>query len=116
MLTQFVEQDQVTGEATTAAAREAQPDVESVVQAESAAEALDAVARGKFDVAVVELSLADRVGTELISQLKAAGGTRVLVLSTYRDELRVAEAMRYSLVVSLPSVWWMIWNCFGWPR
>ena len=77
-----------------AAALEAQPDVESVVQAESAAEALDAVARGKFDVAVVELSLADRVGTELISQLKAAGGTRVLVLSTYRDELRVAEAMR----------------------
>lgn len=77
-----------------AAALEAQPDVEAVVHAESARDALSAMARQKFDVAVLELSLTDRAGTELIRQIKAAGETRVLVLSTYRDEFRVAEAMR----------------------
>jgi DNA-binding NarL/FixJ family response regulator len=43
---------------------------------------------------VVELSLADRSGVELIRELRAIGEPRVVVLSTHRDEFRVAEAMR----------------------
>jgi DNA-binding NarL/FixJ family response regulator len=77
-----------------ASALAAEPDFSLVVQAESAREALSAQQRHKFDVAVIELSLADRYGTELIRQIKAAGDTRVLVLSMFKDEFRVGEAMR----------------------
>jgi DNA-binding NarL/FixJ family response regulator len=69
-------------------------DFELVVQVESAREALAARARHAFDVVIVELSLPDRSGAELIRQLKAMGDTRVLVLSTHRDEFSVGEAMR----------------------
>src|SRR4051794_15345495 len=72
----------------------AQEDVELVVQAESAREAVAAQQRHKFEVAVIEFSLADRSGTELIRQIKAFAETRVLVLSTSRDEFSVGEAMR----------------------
>jgi DNA-binding NarL/FixJ family response regulator len=72
----------------------AQPGIDSVVQAESAREALSAQGRHGCRVALVELSLADRSGTELIRQLKSASDIRVIVLSMYRDEFRVAEAMR----------------------
>lgn len=72
----------------------AEPDFSLIVQAESAREALNAQQRHKFSVAVIELSLADRYGTELIRQIKAAGDTRVLVLSMFKDEFRVGEAMR----------------------
>ncbi len=65
-----------------------------VDQAESAREALAAREKHAFEVAVVELALPDRSGAELIRQLKALGETKVLVLSTYRDEFSVGEAMR----------------------
>jgi len=71
-----------------------EPDVTLVIEAESAKEALAQKNRQHFDVVVLELSLADRCGTELIRQLKSYGETRVLVLSTFRDEFRVGEAMR----------------------
>jgi len=77
-----------------ATALEAMPDVALVCHAESAREALILQQRHHFDVAVIELSLPDRSGTELIRQLKAIADTRVVVLSTFRDEFRVAEAMR----------------------
>jgi DNA-binding NarL/FixJ family response regulator len=67
---------------------------ELVDQAESAREALAAREKHAFEVAVVELALPDRSGAELIRQLKALGETKVLVLSTYRDEFSVGEAMR----------------------
>jgi DNA-binding NarL/FixJ family response regulator len=77
-----------------AAALGARPDVELVAQAENAREALKAHLQHRFHVAVIELSLSDRSGTELIRQLKAVADTRVIVLSIYRDEFRVGEAMR----------------------
>jgi DNA-binding NarL/FixJ family response regulator len=65
-----------------------------VAQAESAQEAIAAQARSPFDVVILELSLPDRSGAELIRRLKDLGETRVLVLSTCRDEFSVGEAMR----------------------
>jgi DNA-binding NarL/FixJ family response regulator len=71
-----------------------EPDVTLVVEAESAKDALSQKNKQSFDVVVIELSLADRCGVELIRQLKSYGESRVLVLSTFRDEFRVGEAMR----------------------
>jgi DNA-binding NarL/FixJ family response regulator len=71
-----------------------QEDVELVVQAESAREAVAAQQKHKFEVAIVEFSLADRSGAELIRQLKTINDVRVLVLSSCRDEFSVGEAMR----------------------
>jgi DNA-binding NarL/FixJ family response regulator len=86
--------DQNVVRETLAKALRDEPDVTLVVEAESAKEALGLKQRHTFDVVVIELSLADRCGTELIRQIKAFGETRVLVLSTFRDEFRVGEAMR----------------------
>lgn len=77
-----------------AKALQAEPDVELVLQAESAREAQSLLQRHKADVTIVELSLPDRAGTELIRQVKAQSGSKVVVLTSYRDEFRVAEAMR----------------------
>lgn len=71
-----------------------QPDVETVSHAESAKDAVSAQQQCPSDVVLTELSLSDRAGTELIRELKAFPGTRVLVLSAHRDDYRVAEAMR----------------------
>jgi DNA-binding NarL/FixJ family response regulator len=86
--------DQNVVRETLAKALRDEPDVTLVVEAESAKEALGLKQRHAFDVVVIELSLADRCGTELIRQIKSFGETRVLVLSTFRDEFRVGEAMR----------------------
>jgi DNA-binding NarL/FixJ family response regulator len=86
--------DQNVVRETLAKALRDEPDVTLVVEAESAKEALGLKQRQSFDVVVIELSLADRCGTELIRQIKSFGETRVLVLSTFRDEFRVGEAMR----------------------
>lgn len=71
-----------------------QPGITEVVQAGSVREALGAPALRRCRVALVELSLADRSGTELIRELKSIAGMRVIVLSMHRDEFRVTEAMR----------------------
>ncbi|MRG90482.1 response regulator [Polyangium spumosum] len=89
----LVDDQNVVRESLAKALRD-EPDVTLVVEAESAREALSQKNRQPFDVVVIELSLADRCGTELIRQLKSFGETRVLVLSTFRDEFRVGEAMR----------------------
>jgi DNA-binding NarL/FixJ family response regulator len=89
----LVDDQNVVRESLAKALRD-EPDVTLVVEAESAKEALGHKNGQAFDVVVIELSLADRCGTELIRQLKSYGETRVLVLSTYRDEFRVGEAMR----------------------
>jgi DNA-binding NarL/FixJ family response regulator len=72
----------------------AQRGIDAVIQAESAREALAALGRQRCEVAVVELSLWDRSGTELVREIKEQGETKVVVLSSYRDQFRVAEAMR----------------------
>jgi len=89
----LVDDQNVVRESLAKALRD-ESDVTLVIEAESAKEALGHKNRQPFDVVVIELSLADRCGTELIRQLKSFGETRVLVLSTYRDEFRVGEAMR----------------------
>jgi DNA-binding NarL/FixJ family response regulator len=65
-----------------------------VVDVESAGEAIATQECHRFDVAVVEPALPDKAGIELIRRIKAGGQTRVLVLSIWRDELSVGEAMR----------------------
>ena len=72
----------------------AQPEVELLVQAETVRDAFAAQQKHRFDVAVIEFALPDRSGAELIRQLKTLGDTRILVLSTCRDEFSVGEAMR----------------------
>jgi DNA-binding NarL/FixJ family response regulator len=72
----------------------AQRGIDAVIQAESAREALAVLGRQRCHVAVLELSLGDRAGTEVIREMKSTGDIKVIVLSTYRDEFRVAEAMR----------------------
>ncbi|HRI65225.1 MAG TPA: response regulator, partial [Polyangium sp.] len=47
-----------------------EPDVTLVVEAESAKDALAQKNKQTFDVVVIELSLADRCGIELIRQIK----------------------------------------------
>jgi DNA-binding NarL/FixJ family response regulator len=71
-----------------------QEGISAVHEVESAREGLAAQERHPFDVAIVEFALPDRSGAELIRQIKALGDTRVLVLSTCRDEFSVGEAMR----------------------
>lgn len=92
MLVLLIDDQNVVRE-SLAYALEARRGIAGVIQAESARDALAELSRQRCQVAVLELSLADRAGTELIRQIKATGDTKVIVLSTYRDEFRVAEAM-----------------------
>ena len=71
--------DQNVVRETLANALTAEEGIDLVVQAEGAKEALLHQQRHRFDVAVIELSLADRTGTELIHELKKFADTRVLV-------------------------------------
>ncbi len=71
-----------------------QDGIGEVVDVETAREALVAQQARPFHVAIIEFALPDRSGAELIRQLKAAADTRVLVLSSCRDEFSVGEAMR----------------------
>jgi len=72
-----------------------EPDVELVGEAATAAEALAGVADARPDVVIVDLHLPDRDGPDLIIALRAAlPSARLLVVSGYDDEYRVAEALR----------------------
>jgi DNA-binding NarL/FixJ family response regulator len=86
--------DQNVVRETLANALTAEEGIDLVIQAEGAKEAVTLQQRHRFDVAVIELSLADRTGTELIRELKTFADTRVLVLSVLHDEFSVGEAMR----------------------
>jgi DNA-binding NarL/FixJ family response regulator len=89
----LVDDQNVVREALAEALR-ALDGVAIVVEADSARGALEEQQRHRFDVAIVELSVADRTCVDLIRGLKEAAETRVLILSTYRDEFSVGEAMR----------------------
>jgi DNA-binding NarL/FixJ family response regulator len=89
----LVDDQNVVREALALALR-TQSEIELVVQAETARDAVAAQQRHRFDVAVIEFALPDRSGAELVRQIKGAADTRVLVLSTSRDEFSVGEAMR----------------------
>ena len=66
-----------------------------VGQAGTAGEALREIPKLKPDVVLVDLNIPDRDGMELLATLRAQiPSARLLVLSGYDDEFRVAEALR----------------------
>jgi DNA-binding NarL/FixJ family response regulator len=68
-----------------------QPDLTVCGETDSAPQALEAIARAKPDVAIVDLSLKDSSGFDLIKNLKQSeAGAAVLVLSMH-DEAHYAE-------------------------
>jgi len=78
-----------------AKALEAEPGISVVGQAGTAARALSEVASIKPDVVLVDLNIPDRDGIELLCALRVAvPNAKLLVLSGYDDEFRVAEALR----------------------
>jgi len=72
-----------------------QPDLVVCGEAESAAAALEALAGARIDLAVVDLSLQDSAGLELIKSLqKADPALPVLVLSMHDESLYAARVFR----------------------
>ena len=72
-----------------------EPDLEVVGAAGTAAEALASVAEAAPDVVLVDLHLPDRDGPDLIAALCVLlPGAKLVVVSSYDDEYRVAEALR----------------------
>jgi two-component system nitrate/nitrite response regulator NarL len=70
-------------------------DLELAGQAGTAADALAQCATSRPDVVLVDLNLPDRDGSEVIVALRAGvPGAKVVVVSAYSDEYRVAEALR----------------------
>ena len=66
------------------------PEINVCGEAETAEEALDGICRTKADAAIVDLSLKEGSGIELIKAIRARSpGTAVLVLSMH-DERRYA--------------------------
>ena len=71
------------------------PDLTVVGHSGTAAQALRETAQLRPDVVLVDLSIPDRDGMELLGSLRAQlSNARLLVLSAYDDEYRVAEALR----------------------
>ena len=72
-----------------------EPDLALVGQAGTAVDALRETMTTKPDVVLVDLNIPDRDGIELLGSLRAQLPTaKLLVLSGYDDEYRVAEALR----------------------
>ncbi len=72
-----------------------EPDMAVVGQAGTAGDALRETSSLKPDVVLVDLNIPDRDGIELIGALRAQlPNAKLLVLSCYDDEFRVAEALR----------------------
>jgi DNA-binding NarL/FixJ family response regulator len=73
----------------------AEPDMTVVGQAGTAADALRETSLCKPDVVLVDLNIPDRDGIELLGALRVQlPHAKLLVLSGYDDEFRVAEALR----------------------
>lgn len=71
------------------------PDLTLTGHAGTAAEALSRCPEVRPDIIVIELALPDRDGAEVIAALRGAvPGAKVIVVSGYDDEYRVAEALR----------------------
>lgn len=78
-----------------ARALDAEPGMSVVGQAGTATEALGDIPASEPDVVLVDLNIPDRDGIELLGSLHAMySELRLLVLSGYDDEYRVAEALR----------------------
>jgi len=72
-----------------------QPDLQVVAEAASSSEALEAVRRQDIDVAVFDLSMPGRCGSEMISHAKSLRPEmRVLVLTMHAEEPHVTQSLR----------------------
>ncbi len=72
-----------------------QPDFEIAAEAESGVEAIDAAARERPDVAIVDIGMPGLNGIEATAQIvKRCPGTVVLILSMHSDERYVARAVK----------------------
>lgn len=72
-----------------------QPDMQVVAEASTAHEALQALKDHDVDVAVLDLSMPGRSGSELIAHARAQRpGLRILVLSMHDEESHVTQALR----------------------
>jgi len=68
-----------------------QPDLEMCGEAESAGDAITGIAASKPDVAVVDLSLKDNFGVEIIKDLKVSHPEVILLVLSVHDESLYAE-------------------------
>jgi len=67
----------------------------TVAQAGSCEEAVNAARRHRLDLAIVDIDMPGRGGTDLVAHLKGIqSGLRVLVLTMYDEESYVTRAMR----------------------
>jgi two-component system, NarL family, invasion response regulator UvrY len=72
----------------------ADPDIEVAGEASTGAEAVAKLAAGDYDVAVIDLSLPDYNGLEVLAQVAGAGaGPAVLILSMEREEEYALRAL-----------------------
>jgi two-component system, NarL family, invasion response regulator UvrY len=71
------------------------PEIEITGEASTGAEAVAAIAAGEYDVAVIDLSLPDRSGLEMLPQIAdVRPGLPVLILSMEREEEYALRALR----------------------
>lgn len=74
---------------------EAQRDLSVCAEAENAAQALEAIERQQFDLAIVDISLEDANGLELTAQMKSrCPGMTILILSMYDGLLYARRALQ----------------------
>jgi len=70
------------------------PDIRMVGEAGSAAELFEALAGTACDVVVLDISLPDRSGLEVLGELRAAGGPAVVLLSMHSEQQYAVRAIR----------------------
>lgn len=72
-----------------------EPDLAVCCEADTAAQAFDAIRRGQPDLAIVDISLPDKNGLELIKDLRALNpDLRVLVVSMHDESLYAERVLR----------------------
>jgi DNA-binding NarL/FixJ family response regulator len=71
-----------------------EPDVEVVGEAANGREAIDVAATLRPDVIVMDLRMPTMGGVEATRHIAAAGGTRILVLTTFDADENAVEAIR----------------------
>jgi DNA-binding NarL/FixJ family response regulator len=68
-----------------------EPDLKVVAEADNAGQAIDAVAKQKFDLALLDISLPDKSGLELIKDLRSLRPELPILVVSMHDELVYAE-------------------------
>ncbi len=73
---------------------DAQPDLETVAEADTAQAARDAVRKAEFDAIILDISLPDGLGLQLCQDLRAVRTTPVLVVSMHDETIYAERALR----------------------